>query len=181
MLSKKELRIIVKEKREKIRNKEKLDEIITKKVLNSTFYNKADTIFMYVSYKNEVDTHNIIKYALKEGKRICVPKILSLKDGMKAVEINSFEELKCSSYGILEPDYYESNVIEEKDIDLLIMPGVAFDLKGGRVGYGGAFYDRFLKKTKASSKKVALAYSFQIFDKVPMEDNDMYIDSVITD
>jgi 5-formyltetrahydrofolate cyclo-ligase len=175
------IREIVKEKRKSIpkKAKEKMDDIIFNKVLESEAYKNAKLIFVYVSFEGEVDTHRIIKYALNHNKRICVPKIISIKEGFRAVEIKSFEELEEGAYNILEPESFE-NEVNEKDIDLILMPGVAFDKNGGRVGYGGAFYDRFLKNVRENALKIALAYDFQIFDEVPMEEHDIRIDGIIT-
>lgn len=183
MLSKKEFRNFVNEKRDKLSQVEKYnsDNIIFQKVINHKAYIEAEIIFIYVSYKNEVHTHDIIKHGLSDGKVLCVPKIISLKDGMLAMRIYSFDELKESRYGILEPKYVENNIISPEKIDLLLMPGVAFDHEGGRVGYGGGFYDRFLRGVRKDAVKAALAYSFQIFDKVPMDESDMRVDEVITD
>jgi 5-formyltetrahydrofolate cyclo-ligase len=183
MLSKKELRSFVDGKREKLSSAEKynMDNSIFEKVIDHKSYISANVLFIYVSYKNEVNTHNIIKHALENNKILCVPKIISLREGMKAIRIGSFGELKEGKYGILEPQLDEEKIISPEDIDLLLMPGVAFDFNGGRVGYGGGFYDRFLKQVREDSKKIALAYSFQIFDKVPMDESDMRIDEVITD
>jgi 5-formyltetrahydrofolate cyclo-ligase len=159
--------------------KEKKDFAIYNKVVNSKEYKEASCIFIYVSYQNEVDTHEIIKTALSQGKTVCVPKIISLKEGMKVLRINDFNELKASAYGILEPE----QVLEENFVipDLVYTPGVAFDLKGGRIGYGGGFYDRFLDGLNKDVPKYALAYSFQIFDSVPMDERDQRIDAVISE
>jgi 5-formyltetrahydrofolate cyclo-ligase len=181
--SKKELRSIVSERRDRLRQEDKdiLDRAIFEKTISARWYLAAKTIFVYVSYKNEVDTHNIINYSLKAGKRVCVPKVISLREGMRAVEIASFSELRKGSLGILEPEYTEDRNISPMGIDLLLMPGVAFDRQGGRVGYGGGFYDRFLMKVRPGTPKIALSYSFQIFERVPMEEQDIRIDGLITD
>lgn len=172
----------MKKKRNKLSNlqKEKLDSIVFQKVIESKEYNKADSIFIFVSYESEVDTHRIIKRALKDGKNICVPKVISKEDGMVAVGIHDFNELKNGAYGILEPENIKYKV-EESSIDLCYIPGIAFDKKGGRVGYGGGYYDRFFEKLRKGSKKIALAYKFQILDEVPMEEHDMFIDGIISD
>lgn len=181
MENKKNIRNIVKYKRDSLSEevKEVMDDIIFNKIVESKEYKSAKTIFVYVSFQGEVDTHKFIKYALNDTKRICVPKIISKKEGIRAVEINSFEELKKEAYGILEPDNFDKKV-DEKNIDLILMPGVAFDENGGRIGYGGAFYDRFLKNVSPKTLKIALAYDFQIFSKVPMEEHDIKIDGIIT-
>lgn len=181
MKEKKEIRKIIDMRRKALSRdtKKTFDEEIFNKVIQSDEYKKAKTIFIYASFEGEVDTHRIIKHALGNGKYICVPKILSKKEGMKAVKIDSFKELKLSPYKILEPENF-NKAIDEKEIDLILMPGVAFDRKGGRVGYGGGFYDRFLDKIKKDAFKIALAYDFQILEEVPMSEHDKKIDGIIT-
>ncbi|WP_333859882.1 5-formyltetrahydrofolate cyclo-ligase [Clostridium sp.] len=176
------IRKVMKEKRDNLCNneKEKLDSIIFQKVIKSEDYNKAKIVFIFVSYKSEVYTHNIIKRALKDGKTVCVPKIM-YKDGyMEAVRIHDFNELKEGAYGILEPLNIDLRV-EETSIDICYVPGLVFDKSGGRIGYGGGYYDRFLKKLRNDSKKIGLAYTFQIVDKVPMGKYDVHMDGFISD
>ncbi len=182
MESKKSIRKLVKEKKDILSRTERqnLDSIIFNKVINSEDYKNSDTIFIFVSYNNEVDTHKIIKQALKDEKVLCVPRIISKEEGMDIVQIKTFEDLKQGSYGILEPKDSKLKV-EEKSIDLSYLPGLAFDIKGGRVGYGGGFYDRFLVKVREDSKKIGLAYKFQVFSEVPMDKHDVFIDGIITD
>jgi 5-formyltetrahydrofolate cyclo-ligase len=182
MLDKKEYRNIVKNRRDIFFSAEKdsLDKLIYEKVITCEQFTKAKVVFIYVSYKNEVDTHNIINYALLKGKIVAVPKIVSVKEGMEAVRINSQQELCESPYGILEPSSFD-NRIDIKSIDLVLAPGAAFDKRGGRIGYGAGMYDKFLVGLRKDAAKLALAYSFQVFDAVPMEDNDIYMDGIITE
>ncbi|WP_027632354.1 5-formyltetrahydrofolate cyclo-ligase [Clostridium hydrogeniformans] len=154
---------------------------IFNKVISTEAYKNSKVIFIFVSFGSEVYTHELITYSLKLGKRICVPKVVSKKEGMKAIEIKSLEELTPSNYGILEPEIKESNIIDERSIDLVIIPGVAFDKDGGRLGYGGGFYDRFLPMVRKESYKIAIAYSFQVIEKVPREENDFLVPCIITD
>lgn len=180
--SKKSIRKLVQERKDALSKDERqnLDNIIFDKVINSCAYKNSHTIFIFVSYNNEVDTHKIIKQALRDKKILCVPRIISKEEGMDIVQIKSFEDLKEGAYGILEPDDSELK-IEEKNIDVSYLPGLAFDRRGGRVGYGGGFYDRFLLKTRKNSKKIGLAYKFQVFPEVPTEEHDVFIDGIITD
>ncbi|MCY6370816.1 5-formyltetrahydrofolate cyclo-ligase [Clostridium ganghwense] len=180
MESKEEIREHIKRKRALMRNGEKeiLDISIFSKLINSKEYNEAKYIFVYVSFSGEVDTHKIIDYALKDNKYICVPKVISKEKGMKAVQIKNLMELKKGAYGILEPESFKHE-IDEKNIDLVLVPGVAFDNFGGRVGYGGGFYDRFLKNLNQYTVKLALAYDFQVMDKVPKDELDVLVDRII--
>ncbi|MPN13549.1 putative protein YqgN [bioreactor metagenome] len=181
MVDKKELRKIILEKRDSIDLSERIkyDKHIFNSLIDSPVYNEAKCIFIFVSYKTEVNTHEIIKQALSQGKRVCVPKVLSKNEGMYAVEIKKYDDLKSGKYGILEPENLE-NKINEEEIDLALIPGVAFDKNGGRMGYGAAFYDRFLIKLKKDTPKIALAYGMQIVDYIPMNEWDVKMDGIIT-
>jgi 5-formyltetrahydrofolate cyclo-ligase len=156
------------------------DENIFNKLINSELYKKAHTIFSFVSFKSEVDTHNIIKHAIKNGKTICVPKIESKQKGIEIFKIRDFTQLKKGYFDILEPDE-TCPAADSSEIDLILMPGVAFDKLGGRIGYGAGFYDRFLSNMKKRADKIALAYDFQLLDSIPMDEHDVSIDGIITE
>lgn len=182
-MNKKDIRKEILNKLNNLSREEKLarDELIFSKVIESSYYKNSQSLFVFVSYKNEVDTHRIIKHALSQGKKVAVPVILSIKEGMVAVTINSFQELKENKYGILEPPLIETNIIAPQAIDLVLVPGVAFDEKGGRVGYGAGMYDRYLVHIKSDTPKLALAYKFQVLPQAPMEAFDVRLDGIITD
>lgn len=172
--------------REKLNNlslgeKIRRDDIIFSEITMNDSYKCSKNLFIFVSYKNEVDTHKIIKDAISKGKTVAVPVILSLDKGMVAVKIDSLEDLKENKYGILEPTLIENRIINPEEIDLVIVPGAAFDKNGGRVGYGAGMYDKYLQNIRNGVQKIALGYSFQLFDKVPMELHDIRMDEVITD
>lgn len=179
---KKEIRKFMREKRKALTEEERgrLDNIIFDKLINSQEYKESKYIFLFVSYDTEIDTHRIIKQAIKDEKVLCVPKVISKEEGMIITQINKFEDLEAGAYGILEPKD-DTLKIDETLIDVAYLPGLAFDKIGGRVGYGGGFYDRFLRKSRKDCKKIGLAYSFQVLEKVPMEQDDEFIDGIITD
>lgn len=181
MMEKEQLRNHIKTIRNSMTANEKMeyDEAIYNKVINSDYYSKSKTIFIYVSFGSEVDTHRIIKHGLENNKIICVPKIINKAKGMKAVRINTMKELKANSFGILEPQTF-LNTINPEEIDLMLIPGLAFDKKGGRLGYGAAYYDRFIKCARKNIYKIGLAYHFQLVSEILMEEHDMAIDDVIT-
>lgn len=180
--TKSEFRNYISKKRDTLScsEKNKKDNNIYKSIINSDLFMKSKVLFIYISFGNEVDTHKIIEYALDSGKEICVPKVISRLKGMRALKINNLKELEVSNYGILEPKDNAEEVFLE-NMDLAIIPGLAFDLKGGRIGYGGGFYDRFFSNTNASIRKIALAYELQILDGLPLEDHDITIDGIITE
>lgn len=97
---------------------------------------------------------------------------------MDAVEISSLKNLKKDKYGILEPDELIP-AVKKEDIDLIILPGVAFDKSGGRLGYGGGYYDKYLNSCPQDICKVALCYDFQIVENVPVEEHDVKANDVI--
>ncbi len=181
-MDKKQLRKLFSDKRDAYdRNKKGIsDKQVFEYIKNSNLYKSSKVIFIYVSFGSEVDTHLFIKEALEEGKVIAVPYVISLKEGMCAIAIRSLSELKPGKYGILEPVNIQE-IIPPEELDLVLLPGLAFDLSGGRLGYGGGFYDRFLRKLKPSALKVALAYSMQICDSVPTEPWDEAIDGILTE
>lgn len=163
--------------------KRSMDDILEKTFLNSEEYMSAKNIFIYISYGSEINTKNIILKALKDNKNVYVPRIEIKTKNMDAVKFISFDKLVKNAYGILEPSKDEIFVDPNK-LDLIVVPGVAFDNNKGRMGYGAGYYDRYLNKINEKDyrriNKVALAYDFQIIDEVPMEKNDVPIDCIIT-
>lgn len=147
------------------------DRQIYYKVISSKEYINSSVVFVYVSYNGEVDTHKIIRQALKDKKTVCVPRVISKAEGMEAVPIKSFNDLVSGSYGILEPPM-DLLPISPMSIDMALVPGVAFDIGGGRLGYGGGFYDRYLSQMRQETCIAALAYSIQLIDAIPMDPQD---------
>lgn len=181
-MNKKDIRKAVLAKRDILeqQNKKAMDEAIFNKIVKLKEYNEAESIFIFISFGSEVDTHRIINHALERGKRVAVPRINKAKKAMELKVIKSLDNLKPALYGILEPGE-EAEDIEPDELGLIIMPGVAFDLSGGRIGYGGGYYDRFLNEAKETTPRVALAYELQIVDILPLEPFDKKIHGLITE
>lgn len=173
---KQKLRKQLLEKRNSLSNEEAetKSRIIIEKLKKDKDYIKAKTIMFYVSKGKEVRTHEIIKEALK-NKKIIVPKVHG-KD-LLCCELKDFDKMEYSCYGILEPA--EEVTCNMSKIELIIVPGIAFDKRGHRIGYGKGYYDDLLKKTKCP--KIGLAYDFQIIDKIPVDEWDIKVDKVISD
>lgn len=161
--------------------KNKKDDIITKKFLESSSYKNSRNIFSYISYKSETDTKKIIETALKDGKNVYVPRTLYDKRIMEVVKIDSLDNLVEDRYGILEPEKDKKAVKDYDIFDLIIVPGTAFDKRGGRMGYGAGYYDKFFRKLRKKINKTALAYDFQIIGEVPMSRFDERVDLIITE
>jgi 5-formyltetrahydrofolate cyclo-ligase len=181
IMDKKELRKKILEMRDQQKPADRAlwDDIVYNKFIGSEYYRNSKVIFIFVSFRSEVDTHRIIRKALEDGKVVGVPKVVSKKEGMKVFRIDSISDLEAGYFGVLEPKE-GCRSIPAEEIDLIVMPGAAFDRVGGRIGYGGGFYDRYLADMGADVKKIALAYRMQVLEKVPMDENDMRVGSIIT-
>lgn len=172
-------------KRENLKNKIIIDKSkrIISNFLRTDFYKKNNKIFIYVSYKNEVKTHDLIKKMLKDKKEVYVPNPNPETKEMEAVLIKNFDDLTEGNYGILEP--INSNFkLEPYFLDLIIVPGLVFSHKGFRIGYGGGFYDRFLARAKTKNSdplKISFVYKEFIIDKIPTNQYDLPVDYIITE
>lgn len=155
---------------------------ITNSLLNLNEYNKSQFIFTFISFKDEVDTHEIIKNSLKKDKRIGVPITVPEKKQLKVSEIMDFDnELELSYYNILAPKEENIRIVAPELIDLVLVPGVIFDRRGYRVGYGGGYYDRFFSKLDKNILKIGLCYDMQIQSNVPTDCYDIAVDYILTE
>ena len=142
--------------------------------LASDFYRNAQTIYGYLPYNQEVRTTPIVERALKDGKRVAVPKVYG--DKMNFIYITNLNQVAAGYCGIPEP--VSDEPIAEDTTALVLMPGVAFDLQGHRIGYGGGYYDKFLAQ-EPEHPTVALCYDFQILQELPVEKYDIPVDLVL--
>lgn len=175
---KEKLRQEILEKRNLLERKEviKKSKKIIRKLKSLKEFKKAKTIMFYVSKDNEVFTHDIIKKMIGR-KEIIVPVTDFKNKALILSELNDFSELEPGYYSVLEPKNVKEVSIDE--IDIVIVPGVVFDKKGNRIGYGEGYYDIFLKRTKAL--KIGLGFDFQIVDKIETERYDIPVDVVVTE
>lgn len=145
-------------------------------------YRNSQNIMFYVATRSEVQTEEIIKTSIKMGKNIFVPIILPECLNLAPSKILDFDtELEKGKKGILEPKKEYYRLFPPEDIDLIIIPGVAFDLNGNRIGRGFGYYDNFLRKVHSSAKIVALAFEIQIVKKIPNDKNDIPVHKIITE
>ncbi|MHB8780975.1 MAG: 5-formyltetrahydrofolate cyclo-ligase [Candidatus Geothermincolia bacterium] len=145
-------------------------------------FRAARTIFFFISFRSEVSTEPMIRQALSEGKRICLPYTYPETRGMIASQITDFDDdLEPGNYGILEPRADKVRDVPPRELDLIITPGVAFDETGGRLGYGGGYYDRFFAARREDCPLVALAFEMQLVKEVPRDGHDLPVDLIVTE
>jgi 5-formyltetrahydrofolate cyclo-ligase len=143
---------------------------------------RARCVMTYVSYNREVDTIELIKFCLANGKRVAVPWADSVRKLLIASELQDFErDLHAGPFKVLEPWPQALRPIEPTAIDVHIVPGVVFDEKGWRIGLGLGYYDRFLKMIAPSAAKIGLAYELQVVKSLPHEPWDVCMDYVVTE
>jgi 5-formyltetrahydrofolate cyclo-ligase len=169
--------------RNALAEKDELSRLIVARVLALPEYHQAETVMFYVDVRSEVRTRQALPLALESGKRIVVPYCV---DGeLELFHLESMEELELGMYRILEPRAELRSVAEKKvdvsELDLILVPGVAFDRRGGRTGHGKGYYDKLLEHARPQTPLVALAFECQMFPEIPMDDHDIFMDKVVTE
>jgi 5-formyltetrahydrofolate cyclo-ligase len=142
-------------------------------------FQQARVIHTYVAWRNEVDTHDLIRRLLREGRRVAVPKVEPATGHLQHYFIADFPELQKGAFDILEPPPAPNRLAAPFQFDLVLVPGLAFDRAGNRLGMGKGHYDRFLAEVRAP--KIALAYDFQLVEKLPVEAHDQRVAIIITE
>ena len=150
---------------------------IKNKVLNLQEYINSNIVCFYVSFESEVQTHDLIKSSLESGKRIIVPYVD--KKEIYLSELKNFNNLDLGKFGILAPKKEFVKPFDITNVEAIIIPGIVFDKLGHRIGFGGGYYDKLLRDSKAI--KIALCYDFQLFEKIPYEEHDIPVDIIITE
>lgn len=173
------MRIMMKEKRRLLPSDycQEADKRIRDRLENLSVYKETEAIFCYVSTEEEIDTRVFLQNALRDGKRVAVPRC-EKRGIMEAVEIQGMEDLRPGFHGILEPKE-GCPVIPPKQLELCVIPCLAGSRSGGRLGYGGGYYDRYLPLTDAV--KVLLCREELLCGEVPLEPHDCPADMLITE
>lgn len=152
---------------------------IYRRLFTESIWKEARSIGITLSINREVETREIIKEAWKFNKMVAVPKTAPKSREMVFYKLETFEQLEPGHFGIMEPKIDSTSIVNSNDIDLLFVPGLVFDRKGYRIGYGGGYYDRYL--AHFSQKTLSLAFSFQVVDEIPRFDYDKRVDCIITE
>ena len=152
---------------------------IKKRLFAMNEFKQASTILFYVSYDNEVNTHEMIKECLSK-KYVIVPISDETNRRLILSKLDNWNDLEIGSYGIFEPKNDKIKEISIENIDLIIVPGVGFDECGHRIGHGKGYYDNLLKNSMNISN-IGLAFEFQIVKKIPIELHDLPVQKIITE
>jgi len=151
------------------------------RVLKSTAFQSAVCVMLYMPLRSEIDVMSVALEAFRLGKVVCVPRVADGGKSMHAVEIKSIDDESMASDALGVPAPRSGREIMHESIDLVIAPGVAFDVRGGRLGRGGGFYDRFLAKAHRHTTTIGVCFDFQLVDEIPTAADDIPVQAVVTD
>lgn len=181
-MDKADIRSFVLEKRRLISEEESITKslIIQQKLLDSSLFKNANVIASYSSFPGEVKTALINQNAIFCGKKVALPRIETSSLHMHFIAVSDENNFIENVYGVKEPLFDESKICVKSEIDLFIVPGVAYDFAGNRLGMGKGYYDRILDGID-SSKVVALAYDFQLIKSIPSETHDVGVGMIVTE
>lgn len=160
-------------------NQARRDSQILQRLLQLPEYREAELVLTYVSTAIEVDTRALIEQALRDGKRVAVPRCTPGKIDMKFYLIRGLDELEPGAFGVLEPNPGRSRELRRYDHSVCILPGLGFDLQGYRLGYGKGYYDRFL--SRYSGKNVGVCYNICLKTLLPHGRYDKMVDVLVTE
>lgn len=177
-MEKKDIRkniLLLREGLSKEESKEK-SEKICRKLYEMESLRQAEIIYGYMPIRNEVDIVPLLKKLLKEGKRLALPRVSG--DRMDFYEINSLQDVVEGSFHVLEPKEYCRKM---EAAGLVLIPGVAFDKKGGRIGYGKGYYDKYFAAHNQKLQKIGIGYTIQIVDTIPTTSLDIPLDGLVSE
>lgn len=180
-MDKRSLRRLMRERRSSLpaTEREFLSDIIVRKLLSLPIYRCSSTVMAYASMSDEINLRGVFQDCFDAGKSLAIPLIVGQGE-MLPVLLPDFDALEIADFGIATVKKDFRKVIDAAKIDCIIVPGMAFDICGNRLGLGGGYYDRFLPRA-VNAVKIALAYDFQLVDALPAEPHDSPVDIIITE
>jgi 5-formyltetrahydrofolate cyclo-ligase len=165
-------------------NKDELSQEICAKFIALPAHSCARTVMYYIDVRSEVRTRHALPTALEQGKKIVVPWCND-KGELELFHLENMDELAVGMYKILEPKpelrLLSNKQVEAADLDLIMVPGVAFDRTGARMGHGKGYYDKLLQHARPDAPLVALAFECQLFPEIPTAPHDIFMDMIITE
>lgn len=169
--------------RDQQNNKDQISAKILEKVFELSDFQQANTVLIYLDIKSEVRTRPSLSRLLDFGKIIVIPFVSS--QGLELFHLEDLTELEDGAYGVLEPSLElrknPKKKVSADEIDLAIIPGVAFDSEGARLGYGKGYYDKLLSELRLDCLMLGLAFECQLHANLPQEEHDISLDIIITD
>jgi 5-formyltetrahydrofolate cyclo-ligase len=153
---------------------------IVKRLTELSALRRASALMVFLSYGSEVMLDDLIRWAWREGKRIAAPLSNPGTRELIPCRIDSFEDLESGHYGIREPKVASAKPFPREEIECVLVPAVAFDRRGYRVGYGGGYYDRFLPGVPQAAR-IGIAFACQIVEQIPPDPHDVTVDGIVTE
>ncbi len=175
-MDKKALRREIREKKQAMTQEDIISrsQDLMEQFVNTAVYRNAKTVYGYLPYNQEVRTVPMLEQAIRDGKKVAVPKIYG--DAMRFIYLDDLSQVEKNAMGIPEP--VADGPVADDQTALVLMPGLAFTKQGDRMGYGGGFYDRFLAE-EPNHYTLALCYDFQMLESLPTEEYDIPVDAVL--
>jgi len=153
---------------------------IADKFMELQCYGTSKEILAYYPFRSEIDTTIIIRNALKQKKKIILPKVNGKKLDLYYIK-DLKNDLSPGSFDIMEPIPSKCTIAPYKNIDMVLVPGVGFDRNFNRLGYGGGFYDKLLEELPVKAPRIALAFDLQLIKNIPVMAHDLKVDIIITE
>jgi len=167
------------------KDKDDVSRVICEKFVALPAYTAAKTVMWYVDAGSEVRTRHALPAALSHGKRVVVPWCIVETNQLELFWLEDIAELVEGAYKILEPRpelrSLPAKIVKPGELDLVMVPGTAFDSRGGRMGQGKGYYDRLLANARLSAPLVGMAFDCQLFDEIPVAPHDVFMDFVLTE
>jgi 5-formyltetrahydrofolate cyclo-ligase len=179
-----EIRLETLARRDALSDEERAEksQIIMERLFDFANFLESKIVMYYLNYGSEVVTEAMIRKTLEYEKIVALPLVNQKDRQIVPFKIDDLDRDTQSGYkGIREPKTQRCKVIPVEQINLAIIPGIAFDERGGRIGHGTGFYDKFIPNLDVTTRKVALAFESQVVPQIPMEPHDRYIDIIITE
>jgi 5-formyltetrahydrofolate cyclo-ligase len=165
-------------------NKDELSQEICAKFVALPEYAHAKVVLYYIDVRSEVRTRHALPAALAQGKKIIVPWCND-RGELELFHLENMQELAVGMYKILEPRQelraLPAKQVRPQELDLVMVPGVAFDRRGGRMGHGKGYYDKLLQHARGDAPLVALAFECQLFPEIPTAAHDIFMDRILTE
>lgn len=156
-------------------------EVIGEKLFQLPEFRSCQKVLFYASFREEVITFPMMQQAIDQTKKIALPFVNTNNKHIVPMVVEDLSHLKTGAYGIKEPDNDPNNIIPVDELDAVIVPGLAFDHQGNRLGRGAGYYDRLLAQLPSSTLTIGLAFDCQYIDQLPLlQDHDIRVDCVLT-